>query len=248
MSKLINIIFVILFFYSPSFAQNAEDFTEKSMPNLDLPKISTSDAPIKDLKINNAGKTLENIKSSIVSTILNNRSTPSLMFDDEEISNINRAIEAFENNQQFIPEGDEKAEEAEVAKEEEASLDNEKSFIYLASIIYFSQNDWAVWINDQKITNNNNSLAREIYLSSVKNDSVAITWRLSLSKWRILSKQSVEATPPNLNSENQVELEFVLKPNQTYALGANKVIEGRAAAALLKKKEDSEKQSSQKND
>ncbi len=214
------------------------------MPNTDLPKVSTSDAPIKDLKVNGSATTYDKIKSSIASTLLNRRTTSSLMFNDEELSNIDRAIEAFQNNQQFVPEGEERSQEAENKKEEE-SLDNEKSFIYLASIIYFGQKDWAVWINDQKITNSSNSAAREIYLSSVKNDSVAITWKLSLSKWRILSKQNSDAVPPNLNLDNQVELEFVLRPNQTFALNTNKVIEGRAAAALLKKKEESKNKPSE---
>jgi hypothetical protein len=187
-----------------------------------------------------------------IASILLGAEIKSLMFDDEEIANIDRAVESLKNNQIYIPTDDESqknlTEEEKKKKEEEdkkkssQSEDNEKSYIYLASIIYFTPKDWAIWINQQKITPETNKPTNEFYLTSVKKDSVKILWKLSLSKWKILSAGSKnEGTPPATNKDNQVEIEFELQQNQTFVLSSRTVVEGRAVVAILKKKEDENK-------
>jgi hypothetical protein len=257
-SKLLKVALFLTAFYSSAFAQDAGNFSESALPDkspnqedsssktndVDLPAVAVGDAPIKPLEINKSS-IIGEIKDSIGSMLINNK-VSSLMFDEEQNSNIDRAVDAFKNNQQFSIGEDEKNKNAAKNKEnEEKEIKNEKSFIYLASIIYFTSKDWAVWINDQKITNLTNNQDKEIYISSVKADLVKITWKLSLSKWRILAGQKADATPPNLNSSNQVELQFELKPNQTFALNDNKISEGRNLISLLKNKSDSAAKTSQ---
>jgi len=175
-----------------------------------------------------------------------------LMFSNQELSNINRALDSLKNNQIFVPEelnADTKLSEAEIVeqqvKEEEQKKreeieQNEKSYIYLGSIIYFTNNDWVIWLNDQKITSQNNKEEKEIYIKSISNNNVSVRWRMSISKWKILSGKKDETLAPKISQEsNIVESEFNLRPNQTYILGSNNVVEGKAVIALIKKKESS---------
>jgi len=257
MQQIRNFVIIFCVICANSFAQDSGNFSEKTLPDnsakapvvnqvkaeSDSAKTSEIVAPIKDLKVNETTSIIGAIKDSIGSLLVNKKASSSLMFDDEQISNVDRAIDALKNNQQFVPEDGSAEKSADAAKKEDEKkekevAENEKSFVYLASIIYFSPNDWAAWINDQKITNQTNNKDKELYLSWVKNDSAKVVWKLSLSKWRILSGQKSDSTPPNINQNNQVQLEFELKPNQTFALNTNKVLEGRAAVVLLKKKDE----------
>lgn len=240
---------ILSLFCNYSLAQEVSNFSEKNLPDKSpqkdeiLPKVSVDDAPIKSLEINKS-TLLSDAKESIGTLLLNNDKTVSLMFDDEENNNAERALESFRNNQQFVPEENEeekslnakkRGEEDQKAQEKEM-VENEKSFIYLASIIYFGAKDWAVWINDQKITYDSNNSKKELYLTSVKNNSVKLMWKISLSKWKILSGQRPNAPSPSVNSNNQVEVEFELQPNQTFSLKSDKVSEGRAIITLIKSK------------
>lgn len=256
LQKILSYISISIFICSTSFAQsiNESSVENKATNNAEqtnnnpqiLPPISPDDAPIKDLTINKS-KIVSGDLANSIGTILLNKKTTSLMFDDDQVSNIDRAVDAFKNNQQFTPEMSDEEMAAQALKDKtnkenlkaKEEAENEKSFIYLASIIYFNSKDWTVWINNQKIKAVTNTPTKELYLESVKNDSIKVRWRISLSKWKILSGKRSDADAPNLNENNQVEFVFDLKPNQTFSLNSAKVIEGRPAAAILKKKEDS---------
>jgi hypothetical protein len=181
-------------------------------------------------------------------------SIPVLMFNDQEITNINRAIDSLKNNQIYVPEGlekkDEKIPEEDPEKNEENEIvENEKSYIYLGSVIYFSANDWVIWLNDQKISTSTNNEQKEIYVSGVDKDRIKVRWKMSLTKWKILSGKKDETMAPRLDFDsNIVESEFELRPNQTYILGSNSVVEGKAVIALIKKKESKEKSTAKKSD
>ena len=239
---------ILALFCNYSAAQEVGNFSEKNLPNKSeqkievLPKVSVEDAPIKNLEINKS--TLLNEEKDSIGTLLLDNRIISLMFDDDENNNVERALDSFRNNQQFVPEESEeerlinaknRGEADERAKEKEMA-ENEESFIHLASIIYFNAKDWAIWVNDQKITYESNDPKKELYLISVANNSVKLMWKISLSKWKILSGQRPDAPPPNINANNQVEIEFELQPNQTFFLKTGKVTEGSATTALLKTK------------
>lgn len=199
---------------------------------------------------------LDKIKNSITDILIYNKAlrAQSLMFDDEQNNNIEQAIESLKNNEIYTPEKDktgqklesendkkkaaaEKAEQVRKKIEEE----NEKSYIYLASIIFFTPNDWVVWINDQKITSQTNKKEKELYIKTIRKNGIRLLWKLSISKWKVLSGRTSESFAPKINAANQVEVEFDLKPNQTFILSTNNVVEGRAVIALLKKKEEERK-------
>lgn len=194
----------------------------------------------------------QEILKETLDEVLSFGKTKSLMFDKEENNNINRAIDSLKNNQTFIPEGledptqddtnQEKKQEAEAQEialeEQRKNQANEKSYIYLASILYSSSKKWIVWINEQKITNENNSKDSELHISNVKSDRAKIVWKMSVSKWKILSGKNSEEFAPKINENNQVEIDFELKPNQTFILSTNSVFEGKASTSYIKKKED----------
>jgi len=168
----------------------------------------------------------------------------SLMYDEEQFNNIEKAIEAMRNNQSFTPEGAEaKKQSAEDAKKQaeeiktlEESEDNVKSYVFLSSIMYFGEKQWSLWINDKKFIANSNSNENELFFKVVSQDKATIVWRLSISKWKILSGKKSEEYAPKINENNQVEVEFTLKPNQTFILSSNKVVDGRAVDSINRRK------------
>jgi len=169
------------------------------------------------------------IKKSI-EDLFSNTKIQSLMFSDTDISNIDKAIEAFQNNQIFELEGGEENQEKSITEEEKKlEQENVKAYIFLSSILYFGNDSWSLWINDKKYTAKNNKLDSELYFKSVEKDKVNIIWKLSVSKWKILSGLRSESLAPKINSNNQVEIDFVLQPNQTFILNSNKVVNGKAS-------------------
>ncbi len=179
----------------------------------------------------------------------------SLMLTEIELKNIKKANEAANNGQPFVAETEEeskikdpkeeqeklkekkKKEQEEKLKKEEEEQGSEKSYIYLASIIYFNQNDWVVWINDQKITPKTNQKNKELYIKKVYSNQIDVIWKLSITKWKIISGKKSETIAPKINKDNQIEVSFSLKPNQTFMLSNNSVVEGKAVINLIKKKE-----------
>ena len=179
----------------------------------------------------------------------------SLMLTEVELKNIKKANEAANNGQPFVAEAEEefkikdpkgeqdklkekkKKEQEEKFKKEEDEQGSEKSYIYLASIIYFNQKDWVIWINDQKITPKTNQKSKELYIKKVHANQIDVIWKLSITKWKIISGKKSETIAPKINKDNQIEVYFSLKPNQTFMLSNNSVVEGKAVINLIKKKE-----------
>ena len=166
----------------------------------------------------------------VSTTLLGTGKVTSLMFDEDELSKVERALESFKNNQTYVPDKDPNAvdnDKSKAEKDTKTAEENEKSYIYLASIIYYSQKDWALWINNTKITAENNKNSKELFVKEIYSDRVKIIWSLSISKWKILSGKKSEDLAPKINAKNNVEIEFVLRPNQTFILSSGLVGEGR---------------------
>jgi len=191
---------------------------EKSV-NLDKKTTSANLAISKD----SIAKNLENI--------LNKVPLKSLMFDQAQYDNIEKAIEAMKNNEPLVIDGissDElNGKNPKKDKNEDELEDNAKSYLYLSSIIFLSDKNWSLWINNKRYNFQNNLPSKELYFKEVSTDYAKIIWSLSISKWKILSGKNSESLAPKINDKNQVEVEFTLKPNQTYILTQNKVVNGR---------------------
>jgi len=238
------LIFTLIFTgANNALAQEASSFSEANLPEKIAPtKSDNSKAAPAEVAIPGSKTTIIS-NNSLANMLLGNKMT-SLMFNDEENGNIERAVESLKNNQVYSPgedEGETKAKAEADKKKTEEKTENEKSYIYLASIIYFTAKDWVVWVNEQKITPATNKKEKELYVTSVHKDKVSIRWTISVSKWKILSGAKLDAPAPAVNEDNKIVVNFDLKQNQTFILSANSVVEGKAVVAILKKKEENKK-------
>ncbi len=239
-----------LLFSFESFAQNTHtkksSFSESNLPDKTLAKTTIE-------KLNSLQQPLENsalidkIQGGMANLLLGNKAT-SLMFDDKESDNIDRAVDSLKSNQVYVPEDgsdgtidpslDQKKKDEEETKEKEKQSEfNEKSYIYLASIMYYTPKEWVVWINDKKITSETNKDTKELYLKSVEKDQISVLWSVSATKLKVLLGKKADDLNLKMNENNQIEVRFILKPNQTFILGSNSVVEGKVTTAQTKKKE-----------
>jgi hypothetical protein len=216
-----------------AFDESRSQNNDKIQKSINIDNMKAGETPISSNSIKNA-----------LDDIFSPSKLKSIMYDEEQFTNIEKAIEALRNNQSFTPEGEEAnkqnaedaKKQAEDIKKLEGGEENVKSYVFLSSIMYFSEKQWSLWINDKKFLANSNSNENELYFKNVTEDKITIVWRLSISKWKILSGKKSEEYAPKINENNQVEVEFSLKPNQTFILGSNKVVDGRAVDSINRKK------------
>lgn len=159
----------------------------------------------------------------------------SVMHNAEEIRKINKAFKMFKQGEEYVIEDAKNPEkEREEKFSEELKIIQERSKIYLGSILFFSKNNWSIWINDKVISADNNSPLNEIYISAVNGKKADIIWSLSPSKWQILMDKSLEENDPLINKNNMITVKFSLQNNQSFLLKDNTVIEGKAVPKLSK--------------
>lgn len=214
----------------------------KNFKEADLDKVAI------ESKINNDTESLPN--DDLVDILLGKNKLSSLMFDEEELDNVDKAIFALKNGEIYTAEDytsdlgnkglsvEEKLKLEKEKREKEKSENNERSYIYLASIMYLSKDDWTAWINNSKITSALNNRNNEFFVKKINGEQADILWTLSLSKWRALSGKASDTSPPNINEKNQVEIGFTLKPNQTFILKLNFIAEGKNVNHAIFKKEE----------
>lgn len=200
--------------------------------------LKQADLPVAD-NANKLNNPLKDSKNELVNSLLGKKKVSSLMFDEEEDDAINRALDSFQNGQEFVVDDsllseaekksrDQKSDDEKTAQKK-VEEDNKKSFLYLGSVLYYSAQDWAVWINDVKITSKDNDPKKEFFVRAIDSETVKMRWSLGISKWKIFVGKKDDQDPP-VNADNQVVINFTLRPNQTYILGTNSVVEGRVLA------------------
>jgi hypothetical protein len=223
--KLLSLFLIITFSFQAHTQENMASQTSQIIETTNQasrekkkPEIPTSKTPI----------SASSIKKSI-EDLFSGTKIQSLMFSETDSSNIDKAIEAFQNNQIFELEGEEETPEKSTIEEvKKMEQENVKAYIFLSSILYFGNDSWSLWVNDKKYTAKSNKVENELYFKSVERDKVNIIWKLSVSKWKILSGLRSESLAPKINNNNQVEIDFTLQPNQTFILSSSKVVNGKA--------------------
>jgi hypothetical protein len=159
----------------------------------------------------------------------------SIMLNDKEMSKINKAIDFFGQGKEFVAEvpiggkeGITDEERANIKLSKEMKLIQEKSQIYLGSILYFSDKVWSVWLNNKKITSFSNNPRKEIFIKKIDGQKIKIIWTIGISKWKILMGRNNDSSSlPKTNELSQVKVKFSLRPNQTYSLREAKITEGK---------------------
>ena len=150
----------------------------------------------------------------------------SLMINEEDLIKIDSALQSFLNGSELLVEEEKVATRSE-EKKKVVVKENENSFLHLGSILYNSDKIWSVWINNKKITSSANDPEKELYIKSINRNKIDVTWKMSLSKWKILSKINNDDLAPKINDKNQVVIDFTLRPNQTFILKSQQVVEGK---------------------
>ncbi len=186
----------------------------------------TKSSTISEENNSNPTSLLDKIQSGLGNVLLGNEKISSLMFDEKENEDINKAVDSFKTGQLYSPNGSQKPGE---------EIDpNRKSYAFLGSIMYIDKNYWAVWINNKKITSEENNRSAEIYVNSISKDKASITWSMSPTKWKILLGLNSD-NEVVVNSNNQVVTKFELHPNQSFLLASSSVIEGNPENNLTNK-------------
>jgi hypothetical protein len=159
----------------------------------------------------------------------------SLMFDKEQSRKINNIVKLLnmdpkERKKVLSASSQEEIKEETEEKKQETI---EQSFIHLGSIIYLSKQHWVIWINNEKISSDSNNQDNEIFVTSIHRGEVKILWRVSLSKWKIIKRYVASMALPQSNSEGEVEVRFTLKPNQTFSLMSESIMEGKVTPSII---------------
>lgn len=232
--KLKFIIIILILFpslaISEEVSENNQDFIKKSSEKLsDFIKESFVEENLATNQTENKKSSetslVDKIQGGLANILLGDEKPYSLMFDEKEISDVEKAVDSFKNGQLYSPESDKSGEEIDP---------NRKSYAFLASIMYIDKNYWSVWINNKKITSNENYVTNELYIESISKEKVSVVWTMSPTKWKILLGLNSEEEVA-VNAANQVVTKFQLKPNQSYLLAAKTVIEGNPEHSFARK-------------
>ena len=199
-----------------SFAQDAdpkvvnnENIVSKEIGDVSSGMKAENDSESQSPQADNSQKKTDSLIKKVIS---------SFMFSGDELEKIEQATDAKKSSNPLV---------IDVAKKEEIYDQNsQSSYVYLGSILYNSPNNWSVWINDQKISFSNNKPDAEIYIKSIDADKVTIVWTMTISKWKILTQKKSEDNI-QINSNNQVAVDFPLSFNQTYILASGLTVEGK---------------------
>ena len=216
----------------------------KSLKDLDKSSSQTSsnnNQVIKNAISNNpksntsiATSTDNNVQNSILSNTTtttkkqkNNRVFTSLMFSEENIREIFKALPASTIGipEQYIGANLDTTPINIGNATDNAENSTTSFFIYLNSIMYISKDAWSIWINNNKITNltNNNNDINVIDISPLY---VTIAWKITPLQWESINANNKFSDDKYKIYDNYVELFIKLSPNQTYLPSKNQIIEG----------------------
>lgn len=146
----------------------------------------------------------------------------SLMLNQNEVKNLKIALSSLKNNVQY--QSGDMSEKSDVKKVKE---DSAKSLIHMSSILYLTNKNWVIWLNDVRISSEDNDPSNEFYIESIVANKVSIVWSLGITKWKILTNSAEGEKDPEVNENNQIVNRFTLSANQTYVLKTNSIVEGK---------------------
>lgn len=180
---------------------------------------------------------LENLSRIVKESELESKIISSIMFtreDQTKLANLFLSIEGrIPYNPNIIAANEEK---------QKKERENIRSYIYLGSLMFFDEKNWAVWLNEKKINYRNNDENNELYIKYIDKNKVHVVWNLGISKWKIITGKSDSEVPP-LNDKNMIVNEFNLMPNQTFILSNKTVMEGKIDIPLTVDNEISQQSS-----
>jgi len=163
-----------------------------------------------------------------------------LMLSENEFKEITKIIKALEEGIDLSELEEAELEETTIKKD--TIFDENMATVYLNSILYISENRWAVWANNVKITNENNGEG-ELKILSISQGKITFLWTISMTKWEVINANyTVSKNLYKVNKENQVEVKFILEPNQTFIPSLNTIVEGNVKENTMKKESEDSKE------
>lgn len=204
--------------------------------------------------INQLGSAITSEKKKIDASILE-QFVNSIIYNENDITNIQKAIEAFETGvslksllgEETIGETieDEDYRESITAifdvEEEEAPV------FYLGSILFISEDQWTIWLNNNKISSDN-PFHPLLKIYKVSNGSAVFVWNpKSLSRivpgWKKYLAYDPDSNLYTNNSNILVDgdlntVSFVLRPNQSFDASLFNIIEGKSIATTIEVTEE----------
>lgn len=207
---------------------NSQENTKKQLNSLksnNLNDINTNNIIANN--INNTSKKLKSDKSNDENNShkKNVRIYSSLMFTEKNIKDIFKALPTSSIGipDQFINSPFANDDSKEV---ENSDMLGKTSFsVYLNSIMYISKNDWAVWINGNKITNLTNG-SSDISIVKISPLHAIFVWKITSTQWDIINEKKLIPETEYKKENGLIYLYFALNPNQTYLPVLNKTLEG----------------------
>lgn len=140
-----------------------------------------------------------------------------------------------------LPEVVEAPENTDILPDAATTLPEKDSHVYLNSILYISEQDWLVWLNNEMLTPQTD----HAYLKLVKvdPDEVVIIWKdmpldIVYPDWQKsfipFGSKNFLTNAKNIviNTETQ-NVSFILRPNQAFIAENMEVIEGRYSAPII---------------
>lgn len=153
----------------------------------------------------------------------------SFMFSDKNIQTLQKALTMFKNKggiTEAVENIKKDANEIQPSEEYDINIGN----IYLKAIFFISDDNWAVWINDKKISNINNlNDDNEYVIKSLNNNEANIILTVNRMKWNYMnSNAAISSKDFTFNEDkNKIEFEIKLHPNQTFISSKNTVVDGK---------------------
>lgn len=153
----------------------------------------------------------------------------SLFFSAREMTRLYDALNAFSS--QTPNQGN-----SNLKDEEEEDVLPAKFYTYpqffLKSLVYHSPADWAVHVNNQKITPETSLSKYGITVVSIDQDKVSFEWKPAPGDRLGDKKNIVEGGAVRYNSTEGI-LTFTLHPNQTFSAFAMRVLEGKVNPVVI---------------
>lgn len=244
---------------------NAEATTPEQQPATEQAPAATPEKT-SERKAVDLAKTAENNINNVQKSKENVWKLGSIMFSEKDMGLITAGIRSHQENvplEILVPSLFEKSKE-EIAREEAPKEEAQQptppaagspngtatetavipavdtKTYYLRSIMYFSPENWTIWLNDKKISSSDTSDDPNFQFAKVNNDSIIILWQNAnpdtlASDWKSSFNDSGNGLWVSKNSNivvdsNSGSISLILKPNQSFISSKMAVLEGPPAA------------------
>ncbi len=154
------------------------------------------------------------------------KDSDSLFFREEQIERLNLVKDAVSAGIEVQANFDDEIE----SKQEQIAKVNVINF-YLNSILYYSKDNWSIWINGSKI--NKESSNTDLELLTIDSKNVKFKWTTGYGKFvdtltKIVDEGKIPQDIYIEITDNIAIVIFSLKPNQSFRLGSSlNIIEGK---------------------